>query len=123
LNNSRTIRFADEMYGDAGALRRAFSDPPQVLAPFLYLPVVNEGDDASPSRIDRMILSYKKDGYAGVIPYYPSEARSRPFEEGYVEAMHAVYEACAAYGLKSGYFDDPTVMASWLEKNPDEADA
>lgn len=123
MNTSRTIRFADDICSDAAALRRAFNDPQQAFGPFLYLPVVNRGEEAAPLRADRMISSYKKDGYAGVIPYYPSEGESRPFEDGYEEAMHAVYEACASYGLKSAYFDDPTVMASWLEKNPDEAAA
>ena len=106
----KPIRFADELYPDAAALRRAFNDPHQTFGPFLYFPVVLEGENATVPRAERVISSYKKDGYAGVIPYSPSEGDSRPFGEGYREAMHSVYDACAAYGLQSGYFDDHLAM-------------
>jgi len=107
------------MYPDAAALRRAFNDPHQMFGPYIYMPVVNSGENATALRAEKLIASYKKDGYAGVIPYYPSEAESRPFETGYEESLRAIYDACAAYGLKSAYFDDPTVMSSYLDTHPD----
>ena len=123
MNNVKPTRFADEMYADCASLRRAFNDPHQMFGPYLYLPVVNSGENATAPRAEKLIASYKKDGYAGVIPYYPSEGESRPFEDGYAEALRAVYNACAAYGLKSVYFDDPTVMSCYLMTHPESEDA
>ena len=96
MNNVKPTRFADELYADCAALRRAFNDPHQMFGPYLYLPVVNSGENATAPRAEKLIASYKKDGYGGVIPYYPSEGESRPFEDGYAEALRAVYNACAA---------------------------
>ncbi|MBE6560384.1 MAG: hypothetical protein E7662_04605, partial [Ruminococcaceae bacterium] len=103
MNTIKPTRFADEMYPDAAALRRAFNDPHQMFGPYIYMPVVNSGENATALRAEKLIASYKKDRYAGVIPYYPSEAESRPFETGYEESLRAIYDACAAYGLKSAY--------------------
>jgi len=119
----RPGRFADEMYPDTAALRRAFSDPNPMFGPYLYLPVVLEGENATAPRAEKIIAGYKKDGYAGVIPYYPSEGDSRPFGEGYREAMNSVYEACAQNGLLSGYFDDHLAMESYLQLHPEAAEA
>lgn len=117
----RPVRFADELFLDAGALRRAFSDPVRSFSPFIYLPVVNEGDDASAECADRVVSACQKDGYAGVIPYYPSEGTSRPFEDGSMRAMASIYSACASYSMMSAYFDDPLVMASYMALHPQEA--
>jgi len=121
MNQSELIRFADEIYNDIGALRRAFTEPQRGFGPYLYLPVVNSGENATLENAERLVASCKRDGYAGLIPYYPSEENSRPFEERYLDTMKAVYDACAAYGLKSAYFDDHLVMESFFEQNPDAA--
>lgn len=118
----RPGRFADELYPDAAALRRAFSDPHPMFGPYLYFPIVLEGENASLSRAGKVIAGYRKDGYAGVIPYYPSEGDSRPFGEGYMETMHSIYRACAENGLFTGYFDDHLAMESYLQKHPDYAE-
>ena len=118
----RPGRFADEMYPDAAALRRAFSVPHPMFGPCMYFPVVLEGENATAGRAEKVIAGYKKDGYAGVIPYYPSEGDSRPFGEGYRDAMLSVYQSCASNGLMSGYFDDHLAMESYLEMHPEYAD-
>lgn len=121
VDKSRVIPFADALYPDVAALRRAFNDPHQTFGPLLYLPLRLSGENASASHAERVVAACKKDGYAGVIPYYPSESGDRPFAAGSFEAAASVYDACAAYGLKSGYFDDHLIMEAWLSRNPDLA--
>lgn len=117
----RPVRFADELFSDTGALRRAFSDPVHSFGPFLYLPVVHRGEDATALCAERTVSACRKDGYAGIVPYYPSEGESRPFEDEYLPALNAVYDACASYGMMSAYFDDPIVMSSFMAAHPDKA--
>ncbi len=104
------------------ALRHAFSDPSQSFGPYIYYSV--EASDAAQTAADaeKAVSSYKKDGYAGVIPYYPAEGTARPFTPGWESAVGAVIDACAGYGLKSGYFDDPIVMEAYLNANPENAE-
>ena len=102
------MRTADD-FGDLASLRRAFCDPPHAEGPLLYLPLGEAGADA-----DGLLAAYKKCGYAGVIPYYPSEGAARPFGSDWPRALCGVYAAAAEYGMTSGYLDDATVMSAYL---------
>lgn len=104
---------------DTNDLKKIFQNTKKEYAPYIFLPITEEGGLANEERLSRLIQGYKKSGYGGVIPFVPAESTVRPFSEEYYRIYDCIAEEADTHGLQLGYLDDIYLMKEYLKETPE----
>jgi len=104
---------------ETGSLKKLFQSDKNQNNPFIYLPIDSENDLNSKEKLSKLISSYRKSGFGGIVPFCNKNYKIDALSDEYYEVYKIIEGEVRNSGISLGYLDDTYVMREYISAQTD----